>query len=399
VTAERTSVVLLAHAVSETGGMAGGMERACVELIRLGHDEFDFTVISSELAPDLRGLVEWRRIRLPQRPAVLRVLTFFFVAGFWLRKVDADVRHTVGAIVPNTVSIATVHHCHAGFQAKTGRRAPRDAPLLRRLNTTLHRFVAQLAERWAYRPKRIEYLAAVSSGVADELHEHFPGIDVVVTPNGVDVERFGKDPQVRAEFREELGLLEDDLVALFVGGDWPHKGLGIAIDAVGLAQREGVPIQLWVVGSGDERRFAKLAASAGVGNNVRFFGQREDTERFYAGADILVLPSSYETFSLVAYEAAAASMPVVATAVSGVTELVDGGGGVLVEPTARSVSAALQLLARDDALRTSMGEAGRRRARAFTWEASANGTFEVYRRVANVSNGLSSPVSSVGAVQ
>jgi UDP-glucose:(heptosyl)LPS alpha-1,3-glucosyltransferase len=375
----RTRVALLAHAVTDEGPMAGGMERACVELVRRGLGEFEFVIVADELAPDLRGSVEWRRVRLPRRPSLLRVITFAARGGLALRSVDADVRHSVGAIVPNRVDLATVHHCHRGFQARTGRRAPRGAPPLRRANTAVHRLVAQSGERWVYRPTRVRRLAAVSAGVAEELREHFPAVDVALTPNGVDVDRFRPDGVARAQLRAEHGVADDGLVALFVGGDWAHKGVGLAADAVERLRKGGVPLELWVVGEGDPRGYAR--------DGVRFFGVRGDVERFYAAADMFVLPSEYETFSLAAYEAAATGVPVVATSVSGITELVAAGGGVVVDRTAASVADGLGRLAGDAALRRALGDGARAWATRFGWDASAESTFELYRQLAGAAGG------------
>jgi glycosyltransferase involved in cell wall biosynthesis len=379
----RPRVALLALSMDDSGGRGGGTERACAELVRRGRTEVDYVVLTSDLPPDLHGTVEWHRIRLPRRPAALRDIVFFAQAGWRLRRVDAAIRHATGAIVPNRISLASVHYCHVGFRSSTGRRMPIEGSLTRRLNTAIHRFVAELAERWVYRPERSACLAAVSNGVAKELREHFPGVDVVVAPNGVDVDRFRPDPEVRRRLRGDLEVNDGEVVALFIGGDWPRKGLEVAVRAVGLARAEGLPVQLWIVGDGDERRLARVAASSGAGSAVRFFGRRNDTERFYAAADLFLLPSSYETFSLVAYEAAACGLPVVATSVSGIAELVlEGRGGLLVDATPDSVLAALRRLVSNDVDRSVLGAAGREWARRFTWEASANATLDLYRRLA-----------------
>jgi glycosyltransferase involved in cell wall biosynthesis len=356
------------------------MERAGAELVRHGQSDVDFIVLSSDLAADLRGTVEWRRIRLPRRPSVLRLITFFVVAGWKLRKIDAEIRHTTGAIVPNRISLATVHYCHVGFRSKTGRRVVGGSSI-RRLNTAVHRVAAELGERWVYRTARTKGLAAVSDGVADELREHFPGVEIEVVPNGVDLDRFRPDAQARQELRLDENVAEHELVALFVGGDWARKGLDVAIRGVGLALAEGLPVRLWVVGAGDRARLGRLADSCGAGDSVRFFGQRRDTERFYAASDLFLLPSAYETFSLVAYEAAATGLPVVATAVSGVAELVrDGGGGLIVDASASSIRDALKRLALDSTERGALGSAARSWAGRFTWKASAEATVNLYRR-------------------
>ena len=112
-----------------------------------------------------------------------------------------------------------------------------------------------------------------------------------------------------------------------MGGDWSRKGLRAAVEAVATPTRNGVALRLWVVGPGDEPRYRALAGSLGVGDRVAFFGPRADTETYYRAADVFVLPSLYETFSLAAHEAAAAGLPVVGTPVSGVSGLVGARRG------------------------------------------------------------------------
>jgi UDP-glucose:(heptosyl)LPS alpha-1,3-glucosyltransferase len=378
----RPKVALLAHSIDETGATGSGMERACAELVRRGYADVDFVVLSSDLPSDLHGVVEWHRVRLPRRPSVLRILVFFVVAGWKLRRVDAAIIHATGAIVPNRISLATVHYCHAGFYSKTGSRMPREGSLLRRVNTAIHRVVAEAVERWVYRPSRTTCVAAVSVGAANEIREHFPRLEVVVIPNGVDVERFTPDTIARRALRLSEEVPDDDVVALFVGGDWARKGLEVAIRAIGLARKEGLPVRLWVVGAGDQLRLEKIAVSCGAAGAVRFFGRRTDTERFYAAADFFLLPSLYETMSLVAYEAAASGLPVVATAVSGIAELViEGGAGILVDADPESILPAVRRLVSDGRERASLGVAGREWTQRFTWDASVNATLSLYRRL------------------
>jgi D-inositol-3-phosphate glycosyltransferase len=116
---------------------------------------------------------------------------------------------------------------------------------------------------------------------------------------------------------------------------------------------------------------------------VRFFGQRLDVERFYQAADVFVLPSLYETFSLAAHEAAASGLPLVATRVSGVADLIGNGeAGLLVERDASDVARALASLAVDPERRSCLGRTGRARASEFTWSRSADGVATLYRDIA-----------------
>jgi UDP-glucose:(heptosyl)LPS alpha-1,3-glucosyltransferase len=372
----RARVALVAHGVHG----AGGMERAFAELVRRAGEEVDFVVLAAELGEDLRPLVEWQRICVPKRPIPLKIVVFAVRAGLRLRRVEVDLVHTLGAIVPNRADLAAVHFCHAGLRAATGRLSPESAPPLRRLNTSLARLLALAAERWCYRSPRLRLFGAVSPGVARELERHYPGIPTVLTPNGVDAERFAPSAAARSQLREQEGVSANEVVVLFVGGDWARKGLGVAIEAVAAAG-SAAPLRLWVVGSGDEARLGALAKRVGIADQLRFFGVRVDTERFFQAADIFVLPTLYETFSLVAYEAAAAGLPIVATRVSGIDELVGGEAGLLVERTAQSVGEALARLAADPELRSQLGAEGRRRALRFGWEQSAASILAAYERL------------------
>lgn len=367
----RPTVALVAHAVHDHGGM----ERAFAELVRRGHDRCRFVVFSAELEPELRPLVEWRRIRVPMRPIPLKNVAFALVAGLRLSRARVDLVHTMGALVPNRSDFATVQFCVAGFRGKVRRLAPADSPPVRRLNTGLARRIGLWLERWCYRPGRVRALGAVSPGVADELRSHYPGLAVAVTPNGVDLSRFRPDEHERARLRREEGVEADELVAVFVAGGWDHKGLGIAIEA--LAEPGAGRIRLWVVGRGPEARFRAVAATKGVAERVRFFGARTDVERFLQAADVFVLPTLYESFSLVAYEAAAAGLPVVATQVNGIEDL----PGLVVERTAPDVGAALARLAEEPELRRNLGAAGRRHAQSYGWERSVESVLGEYARL------------------
>ncbi len=375
----RPRVLLVLHDL----GPVGGMERACTELVCRGSSEFEFTILSGTLSDQLHGVVGWSRIPLIQRPFPLKFLNFYIAAAFRIAGRHADLIHTMGAIVPNRVDLATIHYCHAGFHRLTGRLAPQEAPLLRRANTAFGRLLAIIAERWSYRPSRTSRLAAVSPGVAAELAQHYRNIPVHLTPNGVDTERFTPGWPGRSRFRELAGAKDGDIVALFVGGDWTRKGLELAIRALALAQRQADRrMQLWVVGQGDLGRFREIARDWGVADQVQFFGRRSDVERFYQSADIFILPTIYETFSLAAYEAACCGLPVVATRVSGIEELVGANdAGILVDRTPDAIAAALGRLVLDEDTRLRMGQAGSSRAKTFTWQRSADAVLALYREL------------------
>jgi glycosyltransferase involved in cell wall biosynthesis/GT2 family glycosyltransferase len=369
----RPRIALVAHDVHAEGGM----ERACLELLRRGSDKVEFVVISARLEPGIRPDVQWRRLPVPQRPFPLKFTTFYVLAGLRLALERVDLIHTVGALVPNKVDLASVHFCHAGFQAAGAGEvsAPSRA---RRLNHQISHRLALTTERWSYVPDRLRMFAAVSSGVASEVETFYPGIETTTTVNGVDHDHFRPDDASR-QLRGEMGVDDETCVAVFVGGDWDRKGLAVAIEGLAHARRQGVAVQLWVVGPGDRPRYEGLAARAGVAADVRFLGHQGDTRRFYQGADIFVLPTLYETFCLAAFEAAACGLPVIVTAVHGAGDLVgEDAAGVRVERTPVAVGAAITRLAADPGLRASLGEAARRRSLEFTWARSVDAVLASY---------------------
>jgi glycosyltransferase involved in cell wall biosynthesis len=316
----------------------------------------------------------------PRKPFPVRFGLFWVLGGLVLARPGRrrGLTHTMGAIVPNRVDVAGVHFCHAGFQRQHGRVAPAGLRSPRGLNTTITNVISRWAERWCYRPGRVRLLATVSRGVERELRAAYPGVPVVITPNGVDLGRFGAAPAARRELRAAEGVDDADVVALFVGGDWDRKGLAIAIEAVAGATAAGAPLRLWVVGPGDQPRMHAVAAACGVADRVRFFGRRADVERWFQAADLFVLPTAYEAFPLVGLEAAAAGLPLVVTAANGFEELVRDDAGVLVRRDTATVGAALARLASDPALRERLGRTARERALGYTWDRSVAAVTAAY---------------------
>ena len=357
------------------------MERAMSELIAHCKDQIDFTVLSMSLADDLKPLVRWRRVPGPMRPFPLKLIAFFVVAGAMIRRERPDLIHTCGAIIPSRADIASIHFCHRGFVEKTGSLAPAGAPPLRRMNSMVTRLLAIAGERLCYRPERLRRLACVSSGVEEEVRTAYPGIRTVITPNGVDLERFRPNPAIRESVRNDEDA-EDDVVVLFVGGDWDRKGLDLAIAALGRARiRTRTSLRVWVVGPGDVSRYAAIAEAHGLEGRVQFFGSRTDTERFYAAADILVFPTLYEAFPLVAMEASASGLAVLGTRVNGLTELESIGGAMLVHRSPEGLADGLVLLADDPPARRALGTAAERWVRQFPWSRSADSVLDLYREL------------------
>lgn len=367
-------VTLVAHEV----GTPGGMERQLAELAGGLLDRgYEVTVVarSCELPehPRLRVV----RVRGPRRPFSLWYAWFFALGSLAVRRHRAGLVHTTGAIVVNRAEVSTVHFCHRAFRARAGvGRASRRSTGYR-LNAWVVGVMARVAERYCYRPRITRRLVAVSEGVSGELKEFFPRAEVSVIPNGVDPEAFAPDAAGREETRASLGLDGGELVSLFVGGDWERKGLRQAIEGVARAGRW----HLVVVGEGDVERYRAMAADAGAPERVHFRGSSPDPAPYYAAADGFLLPTAYETFSLVTFEAAASGLPLLVPRVSGVEDiLVDDRNGWFIDRDGEMIANRLEAL-EDERLRRAMGAAARQDSARFTWERAVEAYDGLYREM------------------
>jgi D-inositol-3-phosphate glycosyltransferase len=167
-------------------------------------------------------------------------------------------------------------------------------------------------------------------------------------PCGVDLERF--QPLDRELVRKELGLRDADFIVLYVGRFSPVKGLDRLIAAAAhLRSRRGLK---FVVVGGDGREthalaeLSRLARRASVDGIIRFHGRVEHDllPLYYSAADVLVVPSHYESFGLVALESLACGTPVIATRVGAMDTLIkDGKTGLVVDsPTSRSLASGIE---------------------------------------------------------
>jgi UDP-glucose:(heptosyl)LPS alpha-1,3-glucosyltransferase len=354
-------VTIVAHHVGSVGGMERQITQLVMGLRRRGHP---VTVIAyaCELPPDAG--VSFRRVRGPGRPLLLSHPWFMLMASIAVRRWRRGVVQVTGAIVLNRVDVVTIHYCH-----QVGPANPSRPNWLFRINARASAQLGKWAERLCFPINRPSRFVCVSDGVAEEVREHFPKqADRVVTiHNGVDIDAFSPGAHARqaTTARAKLGIAAERNVAIFVGGEWGRKGLEPAIGALAHARSW----ELLVVGAGDRDTYAALAERAGVADAVHWIGVSRDLGPLYAMADVLVFPSSYEAFPLVVLEAAASGLPILATPVSGVRELVrDGVNGYLIRAAPLVIAARLQELESDQGLRERLGAAAREAALVFDWE-------------------------------
>jgi glycosyltransferase involved in cell wall biosynthesis len=188
---------------------------------------------------------------------------------------------------------------------------------------------------------------------------------ITVIPNGTD---FYSRPDRRTATRSAIGAGETDVVALLVGRLEQQKRVDLFLDALDAAQRH-VP-QLVGVVAGTGPYAASLAALADSrGTRVHFLGDRQDMPSVFAAADVLCLTSDTEAAPFVALEGMASGLPVVATRVGSLPDvIIDSETGVLLDiGSSGPIANALVRLSTEGALRRTMGAAAKeRQATLFT---------------------------------
>ena len=227
---------------------------------------------------------------------------------------------------------------------------------------------------------------------------------ISVIPNGVDTSKFNFEID-RDAIKEKYGVKRSSKLILFLGRLVYQKGVNVLIGALPIIlarysnaksnanAEEGRDVELVIVGEGPMRKqLEKDAAYLGVTKHVVFTGYLDDYEarNLLKAADVVVVPSLYEPFGIVALEAMAAKTPVVASDVDGLSELIRDGEGVKVPPNNSEILAAsiIKILSDEDEERAKGGvvvermlEKGFERAIDLNWDKISDATIGVYAKV------------------
>jgi len=222
---------------------------------------------------------------------------------------------------------------------------------------------------------------------------------LVIVPPGVDTSHFYPIPADEA--KQYLGLKPENRMVLFVGRIEPLKGLDTLIQAMSCLDSQEIhrPVHLAIIGGEPDvipedmteemTRLQKLCDELCMGGMVVFLGKRgQDTlPYYYSAAEVVVMPSLYESFGMVALEAMACGTPVIASEVGGLGYLVqnDVTGYTIPDSDPAELCEKLASLLGDASLRESMGQRAAEYALDYAWEKIAARIVEVYMGLLKVS--------------
>jgi len=220
---------------------------------------------------------------------------------------------------------------------------------------------------------------------------------VVIIPPGVDTSRFYPIP--KDEAKEFIGVPPCERMLLFVGRIEPLKGIDTLIKAIGLMRAEGLFVCLAVIGGEPEvdpenssvemSRLNAMCEEAGVSDLVTFLGKRgqETLPYYYSAAEVVVVPSHYESFGMVALEAMSCGVPVVASQVGGLAFLVQDGVTGFTVPVDEPIELADRItrILCDSDLHDELGRHATIVAKEYAWEKIAKRIISLYENLLETS--------------
>jgi UDP-glucose:(heptosyl)LPS alpha-1,3-glucosyltransferase len=357
-------------------GLVGGGEKLVYELTeRVATDSrWEIHVFANQWHNGSE-LIHFHHVPVISFPRFLAPLSFAYFARQKINRLGVDLIHTHERIF--SANIYSVHGIPHLIWVKQIRN---------KLVMGLYDHALAFIEKRLIENTQCKHLLAVSSITAEQLNVAFVGVSgrIRIVSPGIDVSPFMRwqKQECRKALRAEHGWDDDDLVILFVGMNFEIKGLDRimrAISIVGRADPAGT-MRLVVAGKGNTRKYARLAESLGISENVVFTGTIEsDIERIYLGCDVFMLLSRFDTFGLVVLEAMAAGLPVIISRHVGAKDVVrDGLNGFVVDgEDLTNIVESLQILSRRGT-RDRMGCLAAETARSHSWRVMAQTVSDLY---------------------
>jgi glycosyltransferase involved in cell wall biosynthesis len=210
--------------------------------------------------------------------------------------------------------------------------------------------------------------------------------DIFIVPTGIDFKRFNN--LSRKEIRASLNLKNDEKIILFIGNLRPVKGVMYLIHAMKFIIDKNMNVRLFIVGGGKERDYLEnLVKKYDLQKYVTFFGRVSNLKisENLVTSDLFVLPSLSEGFPLVILEAMASGLPIIASNVGGLSEIIkDFENGFLVEPkNPEKIAEKVIFLLNDEKLRKTISKNNKEVAKKYSWENVIEKLEKIYFKLTN----------------
>ncbi len=202
---------------------------------------------------------------------------------------------------------------------------------------------------------------------------------LVVVRNGVDLKRFDPSRYDRDRCRRALGLRLDDFVIGTLSRLAPQKNLDHLLNAARLMKESRSPawkrVRIIIAGpdGGSKDALVKLASKLGIAKQVRFVGSRSDVPEVLRAFDVFAMPSFHEGTPFALLEAMAMGLPIVASQVGSIPEIIDGNGYLVCVLQPEETFYAIRDLIQDAKLRARMGQRSRELSRRYDLKAMVRG--------------------------
>ena len=288
-------------------------------------------------------------------------------------ELNPDIVHAQGSFAPYSTAAALVRNKYPTLLTAHGIIA-KELKFHKGINFIFILFIHKPNERYVV--SKISNIIAVSLHVKNVISDMTQS-QIYVIQNGIDFEDIHNvQPHKSIEYPS----------ILFVGGLSKVKGIDTLLNAVPIIRKKILNLCVYIAGSGpEENKLKELVKELNIEENVNFLGYISGIKKYsyYKSADVCVFPSIYEPFGIVLLEAMACGKPVVASNVGGIPFVVEEGKtGLLFESgNVEDLADKIMTILKNEELREKMGEAGRERAKEFTWDKIAERTVEVYKEI------------------
>lgn len=368
----RIAILVQAFPPRHLAGMEIATYNIAKHLVRRGHEVHVITSLDEGLSREsMEDGFYVHRITLP-KVRFLRIILFWIKVLMALKKIKPDIVHA------QSIGVGT-----SGFLVKSFLKKPyvvwgRGSDVYR--SWMFKKPISKLVL------KNADAVIALTEDMKKEI-EMICNKNVFVIPNGIDIKRFKN--LSKENIRKRLKITNDEKIIIFVGRLEDIKGVKYLIEAMKSIKQKDKNIKLMLVGDGEDRgKLERLVKELDLEENVIFIGKvpNEKVPEYMVVSDVFVLPSLSESFGIVNLEAMASGLPIVATKVGGLPEIIkDGENGFLVEPkNTKEITEKVLLLLEDIELNKRIAEKNKEEVKKYSWGNVAEKLEEVYFEVVAV---------------